>query len=279
MKKWARLTTIGLLLSTLVIPAAWADSTKGEHAANEKGLPELTVPISDNASPSYTGDEPVVGAPDHDFDWKKALEEDGVSYIVEPVTNTINQVMLQMEPQPSAGYAIKVTRIEFVDNTAYIYYRITRPEEGSFNATVITEPFAVTFVSSDYDIVIYGEPEAVPEPVLPEDQIPAETDEIDIAPAVSTYEGTIANLEYPEEGSASAWLARLELRADEDEPYDRILFYINKDTQIVKTVNGELVPASIDDLKDGQSIQVEASGPALMSYPMQIGADKVIIQK
>lgn len=285
MKKLVRFATIGLLLSSLVIPAAWADAGNGQQGQEGQYVPGSEgihpAPISDNAS------SPVQADPKGpEFDWQAALEEDGVTVHVEPVTSSITQVLLQMGPRPSTGYSIAVTRIEFVDETAYIYYQIKQPVEGSFNATVITEPFTATYVDADYDIVVLAEPPAMIEPYLPDSMLP-EPDHVlpepsgdweEPEPIISYFDGTITNISYPDDQSFGGWLARVELTMNDEEPYDRVILFVNDDTEIIKMEDGEPVPATYEQLENGLQIEAEASGPAMMSYPMQVGADKITIK-
>jgi len=59
----------------------------------------------------------------------------------------------------------------------------------------------------------------------------------------------------------------------------RVYFHITDETPIVIAVDGQDQPATAADLAVGQQVEVEHSGPMLMSYPAQAGADLVRILK
>ncbi|NLW06604.1 MAG: copper amine oxidase N-terminal domain-containing protein, partial [Clostridia bacterium] len=57
------------------------------------------------------------------------------------------------------------------------------------------------------------------------------------------------------------------------EPYDKAAVTITADTKIYRGQDKELLAGS--DLKEGDMVEVVFRGPALMSYPVQVGADSI----
>lgn len=75
-----------------------------------------------------------------------------VSITVEKVSDEVNKITLSRGEKPSSGYLIQVTGIRFdeKEGKAYVQYVLTDPKPDMNYLTVITEPKAVTFVSSKY---------------------------------------------------------------------------------------------------------------------------------
>nr|WP_193580792.1 S-layer homology domain-containing protein [Paenibacillus aceris] len=85
---------------------------------------------------------------------QKPAETENVTVNVEKVTDDVNKVTLTRESKPTSGYGIEITGIQFgLDGNAVITYTLTDPQPDSMNAEVITEPKAVTYVSSKYKAV------------------------------------------------------------------------------------------------------------------------------
>lgn len=60
---------------------------------------------------------------------------------------------------------------------------------------------------------------------------------------------------------------------------ERLYLFITEETRIVKVVDGAEEPATAADLAVGQQVEAVYSGPMLLSYPGQVGADTVRILK
>jgi hypothetical protein len=87
----------------------------------------------------------------------KPLPSDEVTMEIEKVDDGVNKVTLSWGTKPSSGYLIKVRGIEFDDNgEAHITYELIYPKKDMAYLTVITEPKAVTYVSSAYQPVLRG---------------------------------------------------------------------------------------------------------------------------
>lgn len=85
---------------------------------------------------------------------QKPAPAENVSVAVEKINDDVNKVTLSRGSKPSAGYGITITGIRFEqDGQAVITYTLQDPQPDSMNATVITEPQAVTYVSSKYKAV------------------------------------------------------------------------------------------------------------------------------
>ncbi|WP_328803485.1 S-layer homology domain-containing protein [Paenibacillus silvestris] len=77
-----------------------------------------------------------------------------VAVNVEKVSDDVNKVTLSRESKPTAGYSIEITGIQFgADGNAVVSYKLVDPQPDSMNAEVITEPKAVTYISSKYKAV------------------------------------------------------------------------------------------------------------------------------
>jgi hypothetical protein len=91
---------------------------------------------------------------------QKPAPTEQVVLTVEKVNDDVNKVTLSRGSKPSTGYGIEITDIRFdQDGKAVITYALRDPRPDSMNATVITEPKAVTYISSKYEAV--AEPAAV----------------------------------------------------------------------------------------------------------------------
>lgn len=83
-----------------------------------------------------------------------------VAVTTEQINGDVNKVTLSRGEKPSAGYGIEISSIRFEqDGRAVILYTLTDPQPDAMNAAVITEPKAVTYVSSKYKPV--AEPAAL----------------------------------------------------------------------------------------------------------------------
>ncbi|UUZ80988.1 protease complex subunit PrcB family protein [Paenibacillus sp. P26] len=81
--------------------------------------------------------------------------QEEVSLTTEKVTDDVYKVVLSRGQKPTTGYSIDVTGIRFeADGTAVISYTVSDPEPGSINAQMVTEPKAVTYISSKYKPVL-----------------------------------------------------------------------------------------------------------------------------
>lgn len=79
--------------------------------------------------------------------------KDSVIYNVEKVNDDINKVTLTRENQPSPGYGITVSKVEFTKGgVAKVYYELLSPEPGQMYPQVITSTKTVTYVSSQYKV-------------------------------------------------------------------------------------------------------------------------------
>ncbi|OXM85778.1 S-layer homology domain-containing protein [Paenibacillus rigui] len=85
---------------------------------------------------------------------KPAPVVEDVAVAVEKVNDDVNKVTLSRGSKPSAGYGITITDIRFdQDGQAVIHYTLQDPQPDSMNASVVTEPKAVTYISSKYKAV------------------------------------------------------------------------------------------------------------------------------
>ena len=81
--------------------------------------------------------------------------EEKVTFTTEKINDGVNKVTLSWGEQPNPGYGISISEIVFVnDKTAEIYYRLHYPEKDKMYPQVITTPTAVTYLSSQYDVVL-----------------------------------------------------------------------------------------------------------------------------
>jgi hypothetical protein len=88
----------------------------------------------------------------------KPQPHDDVTMEIEKVDDGVNKVTLSWGTKPSSGYLIQVRGIEFDDNgEAHITYELIYPQKDMAYLTVITEPKAVTYVSSAYKPVLRGD--------------------------------------------------------------------------------------------------------------------------
>jgi len=63
-----------------------------------------------------------------------------------------------------------------------------------------------------------------------------------------------------------------------DKPqFDKASVDIKLDTKLFKRIGEELNPVSFNDLKAGQHVEVDVSGPVAYSYPVQVKADRIVI--
>ena len=82
-----------------------------------------------------------------------------------------------------------------------------------------------------------------------------------------------------EEGKKSGILGTIlmEGRKDKDTEYDKAMVKVTKATKIYKLIGGDLKEASFDDLKPGVKMEIQFSGPARESFPVEATAGKIVI--
>ena len=82
-------------------------------------------------------------------------QPDDVTMNVEKINNEVNKIVLSRGEKPNPGYTLTITRIEFKENKeAVIYYLAEDPDPNQMYPQVITEPKAVTYLSSEYTPVL-----------------------------------------------------------------------------------------------------------------------------
>jgi hypothetical protein len=80
------------------------------------------------------------------------------AFTKEPVNQEVNKVTLTWGSKPNAGYRVQIKRVDFTqDGKAIISYSLLLPDKDQMYAQVITEPKAVAYVASHYDIVLKQE--------------------------------------------------------------------------------------------------------------------------
>ncbi|SDD61870.1 S-layer homology domain-containing protein [Paenibacillus sp. UNCCL117] len=85
---------------------------------------------------------------------KPQQPQEEIKISVEKINDDVNKVVLSRGQKPTAGYGIDITGIRFdADGRAVISYTLSDPAPDSMTAAVITEPKAVTYVSSAYKAV------------------------------------------------------------------------------------------------------------------------------
>jgi hypothetical protein len=85
---------------------------------------------------------------------QKPIPTENVAITIEKVNDDVNKVTLSRESKPSSGYEITITDIRFEqDGRAVISYTLKDPQPDSTNLTMITEPKAVTYISSKFKAV------------------------------------------------------------------------------------------------------------------------------
>ncbi|AFC33134.1 S-layer domain-containing protein [Paenibacillus mucilaginosus 3016] len=79
------------------------------------------------------------------------VPQEEVQVTVEKVNDSVNRVVLSRGQKPTSGYGIEITGIRFEgEGRAVVTYKLSDPAPDSMNATVITEPKAETYISSQY---------------------------------------------------------------------------------------------------------------------------------
>lgn len=87
------------------------------------------------------------------FKSNSEIVNDSVIYNVEKVNDDINKVTITRENQPSPGYGIAVSKVEFTkDGVAKVYYELLSPDPDQMYPQVITSTNTVTYVSSQYKV-------------------------------------------------------------------------------------------------------------------------------
>lgn len=80
-------------------------------------------------------------------------EDDVVKVTVEKVNEDVNKVTLSRGMKPNGGYGLVIDRIEFQGGgKAIVRYTVRNPQPGMMYPQVMTEPKAVTYVSSAYNV-------------------------------------------------------------------------------------------------------------------------------
>ncbi len=70
---------------------------------------------------------------------------------------------------------------------------------------------------------------------------------------------------------------RIEGALEDDTQYDRAVVTITEQTRILKQEGQERVPATAEELKVGQRVEADFTGPVLESYPVQATASEIVI--
>lgn len=99
--------------------------------------------------PREQPDLPILEEPKEE---KPLSIEDDVSYMIEPINEQVNKVVIDWGTKPHSGYGVAITGINFKDGKAIIQYDRRYPEPDHMYLQVITYPKAETFVSSVYTI-------------------------------------------------------------------------------------------------------------------------------
>jgi hypothetical protein len=210
-----------------------------------------------------------------------------VKLSVDKVNDHVNKVTLSLGKMPTAGYELRIDGIEFSrKGEAYLYYSLKEPQEGQMTAQVITEPTAVAYVESKYKVIPVEDKSAMGKlsdgPIIRgsvkklkyvSKQEPAKnTSQNPNAPVSSSAgaaqpepikDGKIGGIDV--EGPATA------------SPYDKASISINDETKILKQQDGKLIAAAVEDVTEGAEVEVYYNGPVLTSYPVQAGADVIVI--
>ncbi|RTE01386.1 S-layer homology domain-containing protein [Paenibacillus whitsoniae] len=80
-------------------------------------------------------------------------QTENVSVSVEKVTDDVNKVTLSRGSKPTGGYAIDIQSITFKDRGhAVVTYVLRNPAPGEMVTQMVTEPKAVTYVASGYEV-------------------------------------------------------------------------------------------------------------------------------
>lgn len=98
-----------------------------------------------------------------DYVKKYAMDQplnDGVNMNIEEIDDEILKVTLDWGEQANPGYRISIDRIEFdnLNKTAIINYSLHYPDPDKFYPQVITNPTAITYISSGYEVSIQHSP-------------------------------------------------------------------------------------------------------------------------
>lgn len=79
---------------------------------------------------------------------------DVVTLNVKKVDSDVNKITISRGKKPTGGYSITIDRIDFSGDQAIIYYSTQNPAPGTIVTQAITEPKAVTYVSTKYKPVL-----------------------------------------------------------------------------------------------------------------------------
>lgn len=79
---------------------------------------------------------------------------DIVTLNVNKVDSEVNKITISRGKKPTGGYSIAIDRIDFSGDQAIIYYSTQNPAPGTIVTQAITEPKAVTFISTKYKPVL-----------------------------------------------------------------------------------------------------------------------------
>jgi len=83
----------------------------------------------------------------------KPAPVENVAVQVDKVNEDVDKVTLTRESKPTTGYDIIITGIRFEEGgRAVVTYKLQDPAPDTMNATMMTQPKAVTYVSSAYEV-------------------------------------------------------------------------------------------------------------------------------
>lgn len=103
-----------------------------------------------NAGPPLPGDLPGdLPVSDEDIN-----DDPDIDFNEEAIDENVKKVTVTWGEQPNPGYRLTIEKIEFIDGQAKVYVKRHYPQDDQMYAQVITEPSAVTYVASDYEVVL-----------------------------------------------------------------------------------------------------------------------------
>lgn len=92
-----------------------------------------------------TGQKPVPTPPG---------QKDDVTMTTEKINDDVNKITLSWGEKPNNCYGISIRTIEFSGDEAIVYYELSYPTPGTMCGQIITQPKAVTYVPSQYQVQI-----------------------------------------------------------------------------------------------------------------------------
>lgn len=280
------------------------DSQKDSAVIDEKTpsngtVPDADTPVSSN-NPANTGEklpsgnEPLQKAPDapRGFTVNKIkfteltlenasqevqqfIEQNKVNrgyHFFMDKSGEITLVLLSGE-KTSGGYGIKVQSVEDNEGRAVVVVDETAPPKDAMVTMQITYPVTIVkFNGTTTNFSITNTKGEAFNPLKPSDinlqPAPEASSERKIA-----VRGIITKLTASSDKEGFNILVEGKLEADTD--YDKAVVRVKPGTLIFKGTTG----MSVEELKEGMTIEVEYDGPVMKSYPPQMGADKIIILK